>query len=526
MVKFKKWVVDKLSVPLRFAMGPLPKCIEQRVQAVSHPNRCIDSHARHNSAAMKPRSTRRSRSPLLKSQKRLRVVAGAAGVACIALLFLVSVGLHSNLPPPIDDAQRKEMVQSLRKVTHDATRQAASFGVGSKSIKKMVRDDVQGALDSLPRPTQREHFQDNGHTSDPDRLRSALEPLWWDLPLPPQQDLEYDIHNCPDQPPPGYPYEWNALTVLDNWGVDDTSLPSNHIHQGLCVFDWRIDQAKVQAYRSAEVPFVLQQHPDVMATAERWSTPGYLEELLGSTEQRNEHAFTNHFMFWRRANRTPKGWKPPTDTVKLSYPQWVERAKEVQKDPATDRERWYFRINGNIEAREPVNTFLYDELAFFVPLDPSLFMVEPDKQRGINCRFGMKGVFAETHFDPTRNWVMVFGGHRRYILSHPRECSNLQLYPLGHPSGRHGSINWSNPRADPNLKEFANARMNEVVLQAGDALYLPTSWFHAIISLDMNYQCNARSGVTYEYMKDLERCGFSEIAEMELRSLQKHLKSL
>jgi len=50
---------------------------------------------------------------------------------------------------------------------------------------------------------------------------------------------------------------------------------------------------------------------------------------------------------------------------------------------------------------------------------------------------------------------------------------------------------------------------HQVVLQAGDVLYLPTNYFHHIVSLNTNLQCNARSGVTQHYMKEIKDCGFA-----------------
>lgn len=82
--------------------------------------------------------------------------------------------------------------------------------------------------------------------------------------------------------------------------------------------------------------------------------------------------------------------------------------------------------------------YLFDELAFFQPTDENeLYMVKPKEQKGIHCRFGMKGVIAENHFDGSRNMIVILGGERRYILSHPDQCENLMLYPKGHPSARH-----------------------------------------------------------------------------------------
>ena len=124
-----------------------------------------------------------------------------------------------------------------------------------------------------------------------------------------------------------------------------------------------------------------------------------------------------------------------------------------------------------------------------------------------HCRFGMKNVIAENHFDATRNAIVVWGGRRRYILSHPRNCENLSLLPRGHESGRHSAVDYTDPDLE-HFPEFADAMANEVVLEAGQVLYLPTYWFHFIVSLDLNFQCNARSGVDHESDKIIRDCGF------------------
>ena len=47
-----------------------------------------------------------------------------------------------------------------------------------------------------------------------------------------------------------------------------------------------------------------------------------------------------------------------------------------------------------------------------------------------------------------------------------------------------------------------------VVLQPGDVLYLPTNWFHYIISLELNFQCSTRSGGERLYRQEINDCGF------------------
>ena len=106
---------------------------------------------------------------------------------------------------------------------------------------------------------------------------------------------------------------------------------------------------------------------------------------------------------------------------------------------------------------------------------------------------------------------------QRYILAHPDQCENLELYPIGHPSARHSRINWSNAYYNwrDSERPFAQAQVNEVVLQAGDMLYLPTFWFHFIVSLNINYQCNSRSGDSLDYEHFISRCGFGPRREYD-----------
>eukprot|EP00934_Nitzschia_sp_Nitz4_P001490 Nitzschia sp. Nitz4//scaffold8_size234185//148934//150277//NITZ4_001273-RA/size234185-processed-gene-0.163-mRNA-1//-1//CDS//3329559854//1490//frame0 len=327
--------------------------------------------------------------------------------------------------------------------------------------------------------------------------------------LEPMDDqIPYDVHQCPEEIPHGYPMQWSVLDVLSHWNPDNTTVPDK-IYQGLCTLDWNDphQQRLAEMYRQAEMPFLLHNHPDVWKTAARWSDYHYLENLLGSDDYRNEHSPSNHMPYWKIAGhqKAPPGWVAPTENVQLSFPEWYAKAMELEHANTTvDKEHWYFRLNGLYHGK---NGFLYDELPMFVPKEPSFFMPEPSGQRGINCRFGSKGIIAETHYDYSRNFILILQGRKRYVLADPGECSHLELYKPGHPSSRHSRVNWSDPN-DWGTGEFPKARVNEVVLQAGDALYLPTAWFHFIVSLNLNYQCNARSGITSQYEQVINECGF------------------
>lgn len=342
----------------------------------------------------------------------------------------------------------------------------------------------------------------------------------------------YDIYDCPANPPPGYPFDWNLLQLLEAWPPNDPE-PRAKTFQGLCVFDYEKDHDKALNYRTAEVPFVVVNDPEVKAAVKRWNAPGYMERMLGDVKHRTEYSENNHFMYWqpprkimkknkagkknfqfaKGENPLPKDWQEPTKMMRMPYLEWLEHANitdDTQLGP--DHPHWYYRLIGcgetgpSGECDKGSSEYLFDELTFFQP-KPGLYLVEYDKQKGIHCRFGMKGVIAENHFDGSRNSIVVLGGERRYILSHPNQCQNLALLPKGHPSARHSAVDWSDPDLEK-YPEFKEARANEVVLQAGDVLYLPTNWFHYIISLSLNFQCNTRSGIDGKYMRPIHECGF------------------
>lgn len=66
----------------------------------------------------------------------------------------------------------------------------------------------------------------------------------------------------------------------------------------------------------------------------------------------------------------------------------------------------------------------------------------------------------------------------------------------------------------------------QVVIEAGDVLYLPALWFHYIVSLETNVQCNTRSGTPGKYADDIRKCGFSVfVSEGSLAGRLKPLES-
>ncbi|CAM9158065.1 unnamed protein product, partial [Phaeothamnion confervicola] len=322
---------------------------------------------------------------------------------------------------------------------------------------------------------------------------------------------------CPDVPAADYPKEFPILNVVANWNPDNASyIPPKH-YLSVCRFDYALELAKALRYRDAEKPFVLYNVPAVDEAARKWAKPGYLSSQLGKTKYRTEHSVNNHFMYYTNKAKQKKAvnleeWTPPTESTPMTYDEWLDKAlADGDGTHGAQEEHWYFRVS------DTDSKMVLRDISVFGPKSsPDVFLKEPQNQRGVHCRFGMHGVIAEAHYDGSRNMVAMISGKRRWVLSHPRNCDAMYLLPLGHPSGRHSEVNW----ADPDLERFPDfhkLRVNEVLLRAGEVLFVPTSWIHYIVNLGVNAQCNSRSGRSADYAGDLAKCGFTNGGDRKSR---------
>jgi hypothetical protein len=331
--------------------------------------------------------------------------------------------------------------------------------------------------------------------------------------------------------------------VLDNWNPDDNTVPAFH-YNSLCYFDYQTELDKAMAYRDAEVPFVVYNTPAVQEVVMRWNSMEYLNEKVGPAQKyTTATSQDNHFMYYSRPDKRGvfkdqqgRPWSKPTGEVKMTFTEWLEAAVENHNKTLEERKHYYFRVSTGGPSH-----WVFKELTFFQPVK-SLFIVSPSGQKGIHCRFGMNrcvpvrsllphssplslahpacppppplasprpaSVISENHYDGSRNYAATIGGMRRWILNHPNQCKNLYMFPRGHPSERHSEIDWSKPNYEQ-FPLFGGAETNELIVRPGDVLYLPTNWFHYIVSLNINFQCNTRSGRSGEYDGMVgEECGF------------------
>jgi len=308
----------------------------------------------------------------------------------------------------------------------DGTRKSHSGGSMLDKLLK-INDDWKHTKESVLHPS---HLMDK-HTPG---VKHAVASM--------KRNYEpYEKIRCPVFPQSDYPRHYHLDDITSNWPPDDPESRPSYIYNSLCYFDYS-DPAQREAaynYRKAEVPFVVRNNPDLDNSVLRWADVNYMTDLFGQEKEpfRVEYSENNHFMYWRQpsSKKTRKEFVPPTEMVKMSFAEWYHKAAKgrVSKDDP----HWYFRASAcQSKGGCPAPNFqkIFEELPIFRP-EESLFIIDPKKQRGVHCRFGMTGVIAENHFDGSRNMIALIGGERRYILSHPSNCINMALYPKEVRSG-------------------------------------------------------------------------------------------
>jgi hypothetical protein len=143
---------------------------------------------------------------------------------------------------------------------------------------------------------------------------------------------------------------------------------------------------------------------------------------------RVEVAEANHFMFW--SHNSMKGidpnWKPPTETIKMSFPEWRKIAADADMNKLPNNTKHYY-FHANAPIGDKKSTFVARDLKFFSTSQENFFITNVPANKGIQCRFGMRGIIAETHYDGGRNMVAMLKGQKRYILSPPYACKYLGL---------------------------------------------------------------------------------------------------
>jgi hypothetical protein len=209
-----------------------------------------------------------------------------------------------------------------------------------------------------------------------------------------------------------------------------------------------------------------------------------------------EESPTNRFMYWTTTHkRVDASYQPPTRVVSdaFDFDSWSKKAEQADVVQLDNSSAHYYFMTGSQRSDDERN-FVYRDLSVFRSNEANFFIPTPEFSKGTQCRFGMRGVIAEAHYDSGRNMVAMLKGSKRYILTPPETCKRLAIISdKKHPSFRHSTIDFSN-LAQAKSNNFQNVKSIETIVRTGEVLYVPSFWFHYIVSLDYSIQCNSRSG--------------------------------
>lgn len=284
------------------------------------------------------------------------------------------------------------------------------------------------------------------------------------------------------------------IDIVTRWNPDDVENIPYPFHEKLMVFNYSNPEERVmmKKWQSVELPFKIFNIPNVNEVVDKW-TDEYLSRALDRSKGNAhvEESASNHFMYWS-GTRKKKDWKPPTKNIKMSFDRWVTLAHEADEKTLGPEDPHYYFMLGT-PAGMNKGHFVTEDLTIFSTRTNNDFVTNVRKNKGIQCRFGMRGIIAEAHYDSGKNMVAMLKGKKRYLLEPPSECPDLDIIPdRNHPSFRHSTIDWSDPKQAK--EHFTNTKGVDTIVHEGEVLFIPSYWFHYPISLEYSIQCNTRSG--------------------------------
>ena len=99
--------------------------------------------------------------------------------------------------------------------------------------------------------------------------------------------------------------------------------------------------------------------------------------------------------------------------------------------------------------------------------------------RGPSLWMGSRGSATQAHYDVADNVLVQLYGSKRVRCFHPAAACALHVFPDAHPRARKSQVDFDEPdhRRFPHLASLP-APVLDVVLQPGDALWIPAFWFH------------------------------------------------
>ena len=379
--------------------------------------------------------------------------------------------------------------------------------------------------------------------------KKSLEP-----PVDYTQQKWYEYPRLQSSPPEegGYPKMSTLSQLLRDWPQTEDISESHKIKEVLLHFNFSDpeERAMAERFRDARLPFKVYDIPEISYVSKLW-TDDYVHkqfngengfsDLWGGSYKKADglcQESPDHFF----AFFVPPMWQtatmglPPVRNNDMTYKEWADHARYADAKPlASDQPHYYWQAGAPANERfAPLHkqSFISRDLnSTLSTQENNFFVFNIEEQKGIQCRFGERGVTAATHYDSGQNMIAMLTGAKRYILSPPRACPELGVFSdRKSPIFRHSLLNFDHLAYvdDTSRTDWLGQHMSEAerqwlhragqapaietVLKAGEVLFLPSFWFHYIVSIQKSAQCNARSGIDrrgvkeFGNVKDIDQC--------------------
>ena len=145
--------------------------------------------------------------------------------------------------------------------------------------------------------------------------------------------------------------------------------------------------------------------------------------------------------------------------------------------------------------RLPVTTGLHDDVIWPLVIPFESLLVNDtrpeDPQRYADSEKAIFRLWAASggartvaHHDWSHNWYVLLTGVKRFVLYPPNVSAHLYMYPFLHPHATKLQPNVLSKKSIAGFSHFPVQEAQEVILEAGDVLYVPPYWFHDVSTLE------------------------------------------
>ncbi|GFH59877.1 hypothetical protein CTEN210_16353 [Chaetoceros tenuissimus] len=204
--------------------------------------------------------------------------------------------------------------------------------------------------------------------------------------------------------------------------------------------------------------------------ARKWS-PAHL--LTGekspfptSSELTVKRSSSRFFMYEEHGNMKLKDNDGPTETIQQSPKDFAKLLHD------TSKQTYYYWTSPIIDVAPSV----LQEVKGYNRIHKNPQLLDP---RGPSLWMGSSGSSTQAHYDVADNIIVQLYGTKRVRCYPPKAALDLYVYPDAHPRARKSQVNFDHPDLNlyPRFQNLSEPHI-DVLLKAGDAMYIPAFWFH------------------------------------------------